>query len=398
MTNAPRHRMRKHKRRQIDWQVLYKLVQGGHSCQAVAALYTDVHLRTLQRRYKQWLAAQQAGDAHAVRVAVGEIDGRTYNRSALGRDGDQQLAAEVRGTILAGQPVDRTFVSGKASAIFSSRNVYNTRSTFKFVMTSQFHAGFHRRHGFTHRKPHCKQVTVAVQRDEDAAIDASIEYMEAVHAAVEKYGKHYVMNADETPAKPVQEPTKVLCLQDVITSVPTKVSTRKTITIMPTIAADGSVLPLQVIVRGGTQIAVNNKHLPSTVHAYPTNNGWQNEWSMKRHIEDIVSPYTRNHPSTLIIDSYAAHLTDDVRETAARHKIDLIVVPKGGTAVLQPLDVSINGIIKQKARAQWASDKIMLGEAADTFKRAVERIEAALRSIKPATIAHAFVKAIPLLA
>ena len=47
--------------------------------------------------------------------------------------------------------------------------------------------------------------------------------------------------------------------------------------------------------------------------------------------------------------SKSSHKTQFIREYALTKNIELIYVPKGYTYKYQPLDVSINGIIKQKS-------------------------------------------------
>jgi spore coat polysaccharide biosynthesis predicted glycosyltransferase SpsG len=54
----------------------------------------------------------------------------------------------------------------------------------------------------------------------------------------------------------------------------------------------------------------------------------------------------KNKNCTLILDSYGVHEDEKIREIAKKLKINLIYVPPGRTAFNQPLDVSVNGVIK----------------------------------------------------
>ena len=44
----------------------------------------------------------------------------------------------------------------------------------------------------------------------------------------------------------------------------------------------------------------------------------------------------------LVWDSFRAHLTNEVKADLKRRKIDVAVIPRGLTSVLQPLDKSLN--------------------------------------------------------
>ena len=46
--------------------------------------------------------------------------------------------------------------------------------------------------------------------------------------------------------------------------------------------------------------------------------------------------------TTVVLDSFSAHLTDNIQAMFARCNTTVLVIPGGCTSVLQPLDVSIN--------------------------------------------------------
>ena len=152
---------------------------------------------------------------------------------------------------------------------------------------------------------------------------------------------------------------------------------------------------MEVIVRGKTQRAVNNKKLPLNTAGYPTPSGWQNSSTISRYIDEEVSQYTDDQPSALILDDYDCHQTDEVRDTAAAHNIDLIIVPPGMTHTLQPLDVGVNGVQKRVAREKWMHDRVEGKENADALPRAVQRIDEAYNELPASTITSAFKKALP---
>lgn len=214
-------------------------------------------------------------------------------------------------------------------------------------------------------------------------IDITAECLMKIDAAIDKYGAHFTLNADETGAEAVQHPSSSWGIQGVPNNVNTAADTKLEITTMTTVAADGSRLPLQAIVKGKTQRCVTNKHLSAHIHADHSLSGWQTSHPLARYIDDVIAPYTADQPSALILDEYRAHHTEAVQQAAVNHHIEIIPVPAGQTATLQPIDVGINGIIKKKARQEWVEDKQNPENHPDTLTAAVMRIDHAYNNIPP---------------
>ena len=59
--------------------------------------------------------------------------------------------------------------------------------------------------------------------------------------------------------------------------------------------------------------------------------------------------------SLLVWDSFRGHLTDSVKSSLQRRKIDVAVIPGGLTPVLQPLDKCLNKPFKDNIRRKYQS-------------------------------------------
>lgn len=140
---------------------------------------------------------------------------------------------------------------------------------------------------------------------------------------------------------------------------------------------------------------VSNKHLPPHIHADHTLSGWQTAETLIRYIHDVIALYSADQPSALILDEYRAHHTPAVQQAAADHHIEIITVPAGQTATLQPLDVGVNGIIKQESEAAVGAGYAEPEKHPDSRTAAVLRIEGAFNSIPASTMQSAFSKAVP---
>jgi hypothetical protein len=84
-----------------------------------------------------------------------------------------------------------------------------------------------------------------------------------------------------------------------------------------------------------------------------------------------------------------------VQAAAATLQIELIHVPsfKGATALLQPLDVQFNGLLKSKRTQLWTRHKNLHPEAKDSEQAAIERMQHAYEQIDEGQTAAAFIKA-----
>ena len=111
-----------------------------------------------------------------------------------------------------------------------------------------------------------------------------------------------------------------------------------------------------------------------------SNNGWVNNGIIRMALEEI-NKVTGGKPSTLLLDQFPVHTSDFIMEEAKKRNIELIFVPKGLTSKYQPLDVLINGILKQKAKKLWRQEmikdpnmKITNADAVKHFLKAKEGI------------------------
>ena len=88
-----------------------------------------------------------------------------------------------------------------------------------------------------------------------------------------------------------------------------------------------------------------------------SNNGWSNIGIIKILIDEIYIK-TKGEKSCLLMDQYSSHTNEVILEYASNKNIKIIFIPVGYTSKFQPLDVTINGILKKKLKAIWRKEKI----------------------------------------
>lgn len=125
------------------------------------------------------------------------------------------------------------------------------------------------------------------------------------------------------------------------------------LTVVWTCAGDGSKLKPLVIFKRKTMPKIGNKH---GVVVAMQQKGWMDENIMKIWIEKVWRSRIRGlgrRRSLLVLDSFEAHKTDQVKRSFKSENTDLAVIPGGLTSVLQPLDVCLNKPFKDRVRQKW---------------------------------------------
>jgi hypothetical protein len=217
-----------------------------------------------------------------------------------------------------------------------------------------------------------------------------------------------VLNMDETPVQLCDAPTTAVVStgSKEAARIQTDFLQKNTLTTFPCVSAAGDRLRLCAVLKGKTRRALRKvregaSDAVQTVRLYTSAQGWMTEQVMLAWMQDVVFSYTHAAPAALILDQYAAHMTPAVRELADHLHIQLIFVPAGLTAQLQPLDVGINGALVQARKKVWRNKKQMIegyfapstAGSSDTWQAAVERAQLAYATITSKCVRRSFEKA-----
>lgn len=216
----------------------------------------------------------------------------------------------------------------------------------------------------------------------------SESFIFAVKNAIEFYGLHLVFNMDETACELADTPNsswgdKGSEQRNVIFS---QKSEKNQLTSIPTISAAGDILPFAWISKGLTDLAIRRAKLPKSIISFSSPKGWTNEEVMCQYIEKIIFPYTKGTPCALLVDSYGAHWTEMARKVAWNHNVDLIEVPRGQTASLQPLDISFNSEFKRNRQSLYIDSIRMSSDDSESIRNVVLRCEKACFSVCKNTV------------
>jgi transposase len=135
------------------------------------------------------------------------------------------------------------------------------------------------------------------------------------------------------------------------------------ITAVLSLASDGRKLKPMLIYKAATNGRIA-REFARRVDPYPTNieyatspNAWMTQQLMQRWIDSIFLPFAAesNRPTCLILDSLRIHRNPTVARVIQEHGHQILYIPGGLTADVQPLDVGVNGPLKHWMRERTAN-------------------------------------------
>ena len=127
---------------------------------------------------------------------------------------------------------------------------------------------------------------------------------------------------------------------------------KDSITVLATIAPNGTKCPLFIIAKGKTN-RCEESQLSDTAYHIRTHsiNGWSTAETFQEYLRFISKLYN-GQPLHLLLDLHTSHRTLQIHDLAASLNITLHYIPAGKTDKYQPLDRTIFGTLKSTARHQ----------------------------------------------
>jgi len=159
------------------------------------------------------------------------------------------------------------------------------------------------------------------------------------------------------------------------------------------ITANGTKLKSALITKGKTPLSLRKFRLPPSFVGLLNTRGWMNGPTFIRWIRLVLLPYTKGQPCALICDDLRAHKTPTVRRFCRENHIELVLVPRWGTAHYQPLDVGVFGPVKQVMRKEWKLHMRVGDHQTDTLAGMINRYQTAFNRLTRTDIQNSFAKA-----
>ena len=215
-----------------------------------------------------------------------------------------------------------------------------------FNASKGFIYDFKKNHGFVSRRCHTKR------RPDNKKYDKT--FCDAMAWVFSNVDPHYIVNVDETGWAVIPNNLRVWHMvgkDHVVRYV--NGNDKDKVTVVASIAADGTKLPLQFIAKGETEAVLNTQIGDVGYHtrAY-SSNGWTTIETFKQFLISVRDYYTWEDQNTihLLLDVFKAHIGDEIYKLSKELNIKLYLIPAGMTDELQPLDKKIFGPMKTFAR------------------------------------------------
>jgi hypothetical protein len=173
------------------------------------------------------------------------------------------------------------------------------------------------------------------------------------------------------------------------TKIKCKENFRETFTLGLTISLGESFKKPIIVTKGKTNRCLKKFNLDNNVIGTYTKSSWANE-NVIFIVLDEIYKVTKGEKSVLLMDKFDSHTTDNVKQCANNKNIYLIYVPNGMTSIFQPLDIKINGIIKEKAIQKFSNFKANNPNKKYNHEQCLIDILEIIKSIFKKTIINAF--------
>ena len=128
---------------------------------------------------------------------------------------------------------------------------------------------------------------------------------------------------------------------------------KRMVTVMATITAAGTKLPLFMVAKGKTA-AVESSQLGDISYHMSTHSpsGWMEQECFETYLKWLRQQYFDDAPLYLLVDQFPVHCSQQSKALATSLNIELFFVPGGYTDTYQPLDRRVFGCLKSTAKSK----------------------------------------------
>ena len=161
-------------------------------------------------------------------------------------------------------------------------------------------------------------------------------------------------NFDETPEHIANPPkTAIRKTNSKNIKINTHNNLKENVTACITESLNGTFLNTIIIIKGKTERSFKKYgQIPNNLSLSKSISGWITFEIMKQILKQIYEK-TRGFKSVLVLDRFGVHMLDLIKNDAKNKNIILLFVPEGLTSKYQPLDYSINAILKEKLQNKY---------------------------------------------
>ncbi|KAJ0390660.1 hypothetical protein P43SY_011835 [Pythium insidiosum] len=251
---------------------------------------------------------------------------------------------------------------------------------------------FAERHGFSQRTPTFTKVPSA------DLVATRLSFATTFWKTYASYGPSEIINIDETAVYYDTPPTRMWAEKGKSARITKAQKHSARLTVVISVRADGTKLPLFFIVRGTPGGSIDTAELPTYPpgHAYAVQeNAWMDDSVWEAFVVGVLARHVHG-PTVVLLDNFESHVSDEGKRLVAEEACAAVCsLPPNATAACQPLDVGVMGPLKANLRALWLKELSPARTAAEKRLAMIKRTIAAFETITSETIKGSFAKAIP---
>ena len=352
---------------------------------------TESTVRPWVKSYKKSLKEQKKVNSANIAPRVGKPRGRPL---LLEEELDTKIRSMLSSLRLAGAGINIHVVRGVLNGLIRA-NPIKFGKYVNFKVTRSWTRSLYQRMNFSRRAVTTSRPIIT----RSLWAEVRSRYLFEIIDNALKYSipDELIINVDQTPSKFVATDNVTMAAKGEKHISRAGATDKRAITVTLCETLDGHILPFQLIYTGKTERSLPNVKFPRGFCLAYNPKHWSNENETLRLIEDVLVPYIakikeekslpESQKSLLLWDAFKAQSTQKVKDALATHNIELVMVPKNMTHLLQPLDLTTNASFKKfekRAFTEYFTSCIMKALEIDP-DRDVASIEVDLRlsTLKP---------------
>ncbi len=342
----------------------YALENGNKSARLkYLADFTNLNestVRNFKKAYKERVKSQKNQQCPQPITA---IPSGVRGRPPILMELDQKLIKFLRAVRTKGGVINVHVVRAAATALIAS-NPSSSQHLLKIEMPRSWIQSIYRRMGFTKRMG----TTARPPVPKGLFDECRVHYLSSIDMKMKKYKipPELVLNADQTPSSYISVGRTTMEKRGSKSVAIKGLSDKRNITLTFVISLAGEFLPIQIIYSGKTVASQpRGFRFPKGFCVSQNPKHWSNEQETMKLIEDIINPYIikkraeLNLPETqkalVIWDVFKGQVTEKVMEKLNSLNCEFVPVPANMTHFFQPLDLTVNGAVKNYMRKQFVT-------------------------------------------
>ncbi len=336
------------------WGLEFRLPRGA--VRQVAAS-NGVSQSQLNIKWAAFAASRAAGVSEEAALRAADVEHRGGSNRLLTVAEEDEWAAAVAAANDAGDAMSGAACLDLARHTSSRCKPYPLRSQQQPAFHRSWLSRALRRHRLAFGQPRYRDN----QRPPDPALVA--KHFADGAKWVQRVGRRRMFGLDEISWRVTNPPRLVVGRVGSRRVVRAMADVRHAFTATLIVNAAGDKLKVVVVkdAQPRSRMVAEKRRYGKFCHFVASRGGWATSAVMVNIITHVIAPQLHGEQGVLVMDVASAHTTNEVLSCLEHHNIIPLWVPPRGTGLYQPLDVTVMGVVRAKARRMWREHRANIG-------------------------------------